>query len=102
MNLSQPQRPTMFVFSVPSVTSISSFRRSHDAKTFARPVSVLESPPKVVVPGLASFIDQLAPHLVVCGFGLFLLPLGRPPSLPFSRAAFLLALLVILPLQAGQ
>jgi len=35
-------------------------------------------------------------------FGLFLLPLGRPPSLPFSRDVAALRLLLAAPMQAGQ
>ena len=55
------------------------------------------------------FLDQLwSSHLLSfpddrgSDFGLFLLPLGRPPSLPLTLDVAALRLLVVSPRQAGQ
>ena len=53
-----------------------------------------------LMPVPLSLVDHFAPFLVVLRF--FPLPFGRPPSLPFSRAARAFCLERIPPRHAGQ
>jgi hypothetical protein len=91
----------VFPFNVLRIIAIPHSCWTPDHKILAASVFKFHAKAELVPERFSPFIDHAFPFSA-SGFGLFLLPLGRPPSLPFTLAAAALRLLVNSPRQAGQ
>jgi hypothetical protein len=103
MDLPQPQRPPMLILHFLGFVLVARLGGLHDTETLLRSVFVFNGPPEIVRVELPPLVNQVGTSLAFgSDFGLFLLPLGLPPSLPLSRDAVALRSVFTAPRHPGQ